>query len=75
MRSAKFSPEQVRLINLLARRTGIKGDHQMLLFTETVRPFLDTGLSVVEVERSIQPLIPMIESISKHVELALGEGA
>ena len=76
MHSVKLDAKNTRLVNLLARRVGVtEGTLRSALFKQSVVPFLDSGLSVVEIERSLSPLVPMINSIADNIELSIGEGA
>lgn len=76
MHSVKLDAKNTRLVNLLARRVGVsEGTLQYALFKQSVVPFLDSGLSVVAIERSLSPLMPMINSIAENIELSIGEGA
>tara|TARA_Y100001963_G_scaffold159957_1_gene266487 strand:- start:6496 stop:6726 length:231 start_codon:yes stop_codon:yes gene_type:complete len=76
MRSAvKLNAQEERLVALLTRRLGVTGTTGQSLLRSAIIPFFKTGHSVVEIEKILMPLIPMITSIENHIELATGEGA
>lgn len=73
MANIKYSPAELRLINLVLRRLGVdeKDPVAYELAVGYVKPFLKSDFSVNGIEKALRPIWPLYEKSVETISLAL----